>query len=139
MELLAGLCHMMDMDLASYYRHQAGNARQLAGVYEKQHQTKAALERVAQEYDGLADQFEELCGRDPQKRYALAAYIDAWRDGRWWFRQAFPAFEDAPLDYPIEVSRDTARARVERGRRTEVETPHQTSQQLANSSGSGFA
>lgn len=132
MELFAGLCRMMDMDLASYYRHQAGSARQLAGVYEKQHQTKAALERVAQEYDGLMDQFEELCGRDPEKRCDLAAYIDAWRDGRWWLRPAFTDFEDAPLDHPIKLSRDTARARVEQGRRTDVETPHQISRQLAN-------
>jgi hypothetical protein len=132
MELFAGLCRMSDMDLVSYYRHQAGSARQLAGVYEKQHQTIRALERVAQEYDGLADEFEELCGRDPAKRYDLAAYIDAWRDGRCWLRPAFTAFEDAPLDHPIKVTRDTARARVEHGRRTDAEISHQTSRQLEN-------
>jgi hypothetical protein len=127
MELFAGLCRMGDMDLSSYYRHQASSARRLAGVYQKQHQTKAALERVAQEYDGLADQFEELRGRDPDKPYTVAAYIDAW-----WLRQAFTGFEDAPFDHSIKVSRDAPPPKVEQGRRTDVETCQVTSRQLEN-------
>jgi len=127
MELFAGLCCMVDMDLSSYYRHQAGSARRLAGVHQKQHQTKAALERVAQEYDGLADQLEKWWGRDPEQPYAVATYIDTRR-----LRQEFARFEATSFDHPIKVSRNAPRAKVKQGRRTDVETSRHTSQQLEN-------
>jgi hypothetical protein len=50
------------MDLASYYRHQADSARRLACV-QAQHETKMLLQKVAQEYDDLADSSVEI--RDP--------------------------------------------------------------------------
>jgi hypothetical protein len=53
-----------DMDLPSYYRHQARGARRLAGLYREQRQTRVALERVAQEYNGIAQDIEKSCDRD---------------------------------------------------------------------------
>lgn len=117
---------MGDMDLPSYYRHQAGSARRLAGVYQTQHQTKVALERVAQEYEGLVDDLEKWCGRDPEKRYAVAAYIN------WRARLAFSTFEATPLDQPIKVSRDIARVNVKQRRRTDIETWRQTTQRVVD-------
>jgi hypothetical protein len=112
------------MDLPSYYRHQAYSACQLAGAYHEQRQTKAALERVAQEYEGIAQDLEKWCGRDPASRYDLVTYIDAYRA-----RCAVAAFDAAPVDQPIRVCRE-ARANIEQGQRIDSETRRQTSRQV---------
>lgn len=126
MELGADLCRMDGMDLLSYYRHQAGSARRLAGMYQTQHQTKTALERVAQEYDGVVDDLEKWCGRQPEKHYTVAAYID------WRARLAFTSFEATPLDQPIRVSRKAVRANVKQGRRTDIETWRRTTRRAVD-------
>jgi hypothetical protein len=63
-----------DMDLPSYYRHQARGARRLAGLYREQRQTRVALERVAQEYNGIAQDIEKSCGRDLASSYSRSVY-----------------------------------------------------------------
>ena len=89
------------MDLPSYYRHQAYSALQLVGAYQEQRQTKAALERVAQEYESIAQDLEKWCGQDPASRCDLVTYIDAYRA-----RCAVAAFDAEPVDQPIKVSRE---------------------------------
>jgi hypothetical protein len=59
MELLAVSSVFVRMDLASYYRYQADSARRLARV-QAQHESKVLLQRVAQEYDALADSSVEI-------------------------------------------------------------------------------
>lgn len=113
------------MDLHSYYRRRAGSARRLAGVSHGQPQTKAALERVAREYDGIVQDLEKYCGRDPATRYDVAAYIESWRT-----RRAFAAVDASPFDQPIKVSRHAVRVKVDHGRRTDFETGRQNSPQV---------
>ena len=112
------------MDLPSYYRHQAYSALQLVGAYQEQRQTKAALERVAQEYESIAQDLEKWFGQDPASRYDLVTYIDAHRA-----RCAVAAFDAAPVDQPIKVSRE-ARANIEQERRIDTETRRQTSRRV---------
>ena len=120
------------MDLPSYYRHQAYSALQLVGAYQEQRQTKAALERVAQEYEGIAQDLEKWCGRDPASRYDLVTYIDAYRA-----RCAVAAFDAEPVDQPIKVSRE-ARANIEQERRIDTETRRQTSRRVEDWTYPGF-
>jgi hypothetical protein len=59
MELLAVSSVFLRMDLPSYYRYQADSARRLARL-QAQHESKVLLQRVAQEYDALADSSMEI-------------------------------------------------------------------------------
>ena len=70
------------MDLPSYYRHQARGARRLAVACQDQLQAKTALERLAKEYDWIAQDLQKICGRDPVSGYDLAAHIDGLRTRR---------------------------------------------------------
>ena len=69
MELLAVSSGFLSMDLASYYRYQAGSARRLACV-QAQHESKVLLQRVAQEYDALADSSIEIPRSGKVQEYA---------------------------------------------------------------------